>query len=395
MLGNGFFTTFISAYLHLEGHPSIVIGLIQGAYYAGFLVAALKIEPLIQRIRHIRAFSFFASILTAATLMQGLFDEPWMWVVLRFIAGVCIASLYVVIESWLLITTNIEKRGVVLGIYMIFLYASQAIAQFIMDYLELTDLTPYLVTGILCSLSILPVSFTRTVVPDLPKHQVKNMRALLKVSPFGFAGCFLSGIVLGSIYSFMPIYAQDKHLLISYVMSVTLIGGFLLQWPFGYLSDIFDRRKTLLLVIAFTALVSGGMIFAIETTWVVFVLLFLLGGATFTIYPVSTTQVCDRCQPHDITKVTGVLLFVYSFGAVIGPLMTPLFLHYFELSGLFIQIFIASLFLLTIGTYSLIRYKGVPKDKQKSFMPISGQTPLNYELDPRKDNKGDAPHDKV
>ena len=384
MLGNGFFLTFISAYLHLEGESPLMIGLVQGAYYAGFLVAALKIEGLIQRIRHIRAFSFFASILTVVTLMQGLGEEPWMWMVLRFVAGICIASLYVVIESWLLITTKSEKRGVVLGIYMIFLYASQAAAQFIIDFLDLTSETPYLITAILCALSVLPVTFTRTVVPELPEHRIESTFALLKISPFGFGGCFLSGIILGAIYSFMPIYAQDNQLMVSQVMSMTLVGGFLLQWPFGYLSDLFDRRKTLLLIIGFTAIVSGIMMFSIHSTGLIFLLIFLLGGATFTIYPVSTTQVCDRCQAQDITKVTGVLLFVYSFGAVIGPLITPFFLHYFKLEGLFIQIFTVSFVLFFIGLYTLFRYKGVPKEKQNPFFPISAQTPLNYELDPRK-----------
>lgn len=384
MLGNGFFLTFISAYLHLEGQSAMTVGFVQGAYYAGFLVAALKIEGLIQRIRHIRAFSFFASIVTIVTLMQGLSDDPYVWMGLRFIAGICIASLYVVIESWLLITTKSERRGVVLGIYMIFLYASQAAAQFIIDYLDLMSETPYLVTAILCALSILPVTFTRTVVPELPEHRIQSTFALLKISPFGFGGCFLSGIVLGAIYSFMPIYAQDQQLRVSQVMSMTLVGGFLLQWPFGHLSDLFDRRKTLLLIIGFTAVVSGIMMFPIHSSWLVFLLIFLLGGATFTIYPVSTTQVCDRCQAQDITKVTGVLLFVYSFGAVIGPLMTPFFLHWFQLGGLFIQIFIVSFLLFLIGLYTLFRYKAVPKEQQNPFFPISAQTPLNYELDPRK-----------
>jgi MFS family permease len=389
MLGSGFFVTFVSAYLHFSHHSSMMIGVVQGAYYAGFLVAALKIEGLIQRIRHIRAFSFFASILTVATLLQALFLEAWMWVILRFIAGICIAALYIVIESWLLITTKKEQRGVVLGIYMIFLYASQSAAQFIMDFVVFTDMTPYLVTAILSALSILPVSFTYTAVPDLPQNQIKNLMVLLKVSPLGFGGCFISGVVLAAIYAFLPIYAQDKHLMISHVMSVTLVGGFLLQWPFGHLSDIFDRRKTLLLIMGFTAVVSALMIFPFQSHWMIFFLLFLLGGATFTIYPVSTTQVCDRFQSHDITKVTGALLFVYSFGAVIGPLMTPLFLRYFALNGLFIQIFMGSLFLLLVGIYAGLRYKPIPKEDQNLFMPLSGQTPLNYELDPRRDGKQD------
>ena len=119
MLSNGFFLTFVSAKLHVDNYTPFQIGAIQGSYYAGFLIAALKSEKLIQRIKHIRAFSFFASIATATTLLTVFAHHISIWIVMRFIMGVCIAALYVVIESWLLILSSKKNRGLILATYMI------------------------------------------------------------------------------------------------------------------------------------------------------------------------------------------------------------------------------------------------------------------------------------
>ena len=116
MFGSGFLQTFISARLHLDGQSASLIGFVQGAFYLGYLVAVLKIEHLIGRIRHIRAFSFFVSIATVIILLQGLVLSPYAWILIRIINGVCIASLYVVVESWLLIAAPDSHRGAVLAI---------------------------------------------------------------------------------------------------------------------------------------------------------------------------------------------------------------------------------------------------------------------------------------
>ena len=49
-----------------------------------------------------------------------------------------------------------------------------------------------------------------------------------------------------------PIFARDIGLSvvrISQVMGLTILGGLVLQWPIGHLSDIFNRRKVIVCVV--------------------------------------------------------------------------------------------------------------------------------------------------
>ncbi len=383
MLGGGFFTTFVSLRLHMAKYDATVIGVVQAAYYAGFLIGALKIENLIKRIRHIRAYAFFACLCTAIVLFQGIYINPVAWVIERFIQGLCIASLYVVIESWLLIIAPDDSRGKLLALYMIALYAAQAVSQFFVDALDMRSLTPYLVVGILGSLSMMPVTFTRTQIPDLPDTDTKGLFHVFKRSPFGCLGCMISGIIISSIYSFLPPYADELHISVALSMSLAIAGGFILQWPLGYLSDVFDRRKILFLISVLTIAPCAGIVFFKMQAGIIYALVFFLGGFTFTLYPLSITHVTDRFQSSDMTSVTAVLLFAYSIGAVVGPLLAPIFIDSLPPNGLFVFIGALGALLSAMGCYSLIRYKPVPKLKQGDFMPMSGQSPLGPELDPR------------
>ena len=387
MLGGGFFTTFVSLRLNADGSDATIIGLVQAAYYAGFMLGALKIEKLIRRIRHIRAYAFFACLSTATVLFQGVYLNPAVWMLERFIGGLCVASLYVVIESWLLIIAPDGTKGKLLALYMVALYAAQALSQFFVDILDMKSLTPFLITGILGSLSMMPVTFTRTQVPDLPETDIKHFFHVFKRSPFGSLGCGIAGMILSAIYSFMPPYAIQTHVSVSLIMSLTIAGGFFLQWPIGYLSDIFDRRSILFLVSVATIIPCIGIAFFTKQALIVYAFSFLLGGLSFALYPLCITHVSDRFQLNDLTAITAVLLFAYSIGSVIGPLVAPFVIDAIVPQGLFIFIALMAAILSAMGCFSLVKFKPVPKKKQGDFVPMSGQSPLGSELNPRSEDQ--------
>lgn len=384
MLSNGFFLTYVSAILRIENYAPFEIGMIQGSYYFGFLIAALKSEKLIQRIRHIRAFSFFASIATATTLLTVFANHLLIWMLMRLIMGICIAALYVVIESWLLIFSDKKNRGLILAIYMIGLYLSQSASQFIINLIQIESMMAYIVAGMLAALSILPVTFTRTTIPEIEAPPATAIFNFLIISPLGTIGAILSGMMLGSFYTFGPNFAQAYNFSIAYLMSITIAGGFLLQYPIGHLSDLFDRRRVVLFVGLMALLMSAAVIIVVKNILLVLAFSFVLGGFIFTIYPLSIAQVVDRTHSGAITTVAGVMLFAYSIGAVIGPLICPVFIALFN-SEIGLYYFMGfNAFALTLVAIIVMCVKlPIPKKKQQTFVAIPPQSPVVNDLDPR------------
>lgn len=383
MLGNGFFLSFTSLRLDALGFDEWIVGLVHSAYYLGMLIGAARAEGVINRVGHIRGYAAYAAIGTICLMLQGLTPHPAAWVLIRMMMGFCLAVYYIVVESWFLSQATPTTRGVILSLYMITLYLSQAVSQFIINLIDIDSAQPFLVAGLLGAASAVPLTLTRSPSPHLHEPSGHSLKSLFEQSRFGFSGCLISGIILSSIYSFAPLFAKTNDLSVSSVMSICIFGGVLLQWPVGKLSDIFDRRRTLFIVTLATALESILIIFIEPQEGWVYFHLFIIGGLVFTLYPLSITEVCDRLQPNDITKATGMLLLTYGIGAVAGPLIAPACINLIPTYGLFLFTLVNSAVLGCLGIRSFIYSKPVPEDLQGEFVPLPRLTPVAYELDPR------------
>lgn len=126
-LANGFFGTFISLRVALEGFDTTLAGLVLSSFFAGFTVGAVRSGRIIERIGHIRAYAAFAGLVVAATAAMPLLVAPLPWLVLRTIVGFGCAGIFVTTESWLNAKAQPSERG--LGGYSLLL-ASQGVQKF-------------------------------------------------------------------------------------------------------------------------------------------------------------------------------------------------------------------------------------------------------------------------
>jgi len=380
------FISFISVHLEAVGVSKTIIGIIHSSFYAGFLLGSIYADRVIKRVGYIRSFAALASLYAGTVLCQGMVEQHIVWILARFIGGFCVAALYVIIESWLLIQSEVHNRGKVLAIYMITMYAGQAFSQLLMQIFPPLSILPYLLTGVIAAMSVLPVSLMRIQSPEASDdHGVKiKVLTIYKKAPFGFLGCFIAGCILSSIYSFIPNFAYDMKFSVAIIMFLTIGGGFILQWPIGHLSDLLDRRKVLLGVTFLILVPSIFVFFLASYMHFVFICSFLLGGLCFTLYPLSITQVCDRFESHQISYVIGMLSLVFGIGAILGPIVSSLFMTAFTAKAVYLYIGgVASIFGLSGVFFIYKRPKPTPEAEKSDYVTLSISSPVAAELDPR------------
>src|SRR3546814_1054866 len=78
------------------------------------------------------AFAAFVALLSASTLAYALVRHPLPWGALRLIDGICVAGVFVCLESWLGDRAEAGTRGTILASYMVALYSGQAIGQLLL-----------------------------------------------------------------------------------------------------------------------------------------------------------------------------------------------------------------------------------------------------------------------
>lgn len=323
-IGNGFISSLTALRLDAAGVSGTVIGLISSAYFVGLTLGAMLSDRLMARIGHIRAYSVFASLTAITFLLQGMIFDPWAWLFFRLINGWAIVGIFLVVESWLLLASNPKTRGRLLAIYMIVFYGSGMFGQ-----LELGTFTskgpeiPFMVAAMLSSLSVLPMAIFPRISPEIGRIAPMTPRDLLQMTPTGVVGCLGSGITIAAIYTLLPIYLQRIGLEVSqigHMMANVIFGAMVLQYPVGRWSDHHDRQSVLIWLCAFCAGISVLILLFSGSPILLAVLLFLLGGGVFAVYPVAVSHSTDTAAPGELVRMIQGLLLINSIGSAVSPL---------------------------------------------------------------------------
>ena len=198
MAGSGFVATLIALRLQEAGASPVTIGWMGTAYFIGLGLGSLLAFTLVGRVGHIRAFATFVSLFSASMLAYALHRHPAFWAGLRLLDGLCMAGIFVCLESWLNDRAPATGRGGVLAIYMIALYVGQAVGQPILMLATSQPLLPLVAGSLLMSLAVLPIALTRMPAPPLPTGGAMLLGALDEASPRGVAGALATGVKLGA-----------------------------------------------------------------------------------------------------------------------------------------------------------------------------------------------------
>ncbi|MDD7805595.1 MAG: MFS transporter [Endozoicomonas sp. (ex Botrylloides leachii)] len=387
-LGSGYLMTLVPLRIsHLE-YSNMFSGLIGSAYYLGLFAGSFRSEKLVSRVGFIRSFSGFMAILCCSVLLMAVFTDIYSWILLRFINGVTVAGIFVALESWLLRESDSKNRGRILSFYMVSLYGAHALGQLFVGILDSDTLLPFIVIGALLSLSIFPPATTRSPTPELSeKPSALHLKALFSLTPSGATGCFAGGLVLGALYAILPIYllrTYTDNTDISILLSITMAGGMILQYPIGHLSDFFDRRKVLIAVsLAGVACCLAYMLIE-NNFWLQLVILFFIGGATFTLYPLSISHGCDHMLPEDIVAGTQGLLLFYSVGACLGPLLGSLLTRLMA-DGLMLFFVLVMGGLACFFMWRLFDRPAIYSSDEQPFIAMPRTTAVVAQLDPRSE----------
>lgn len=395
LVGMGALGTLLGVRAGIEQFGPPVTGVVMAAYFLGFIVGNYLCPPLIHRVGHIRAYAAMAAIVTAVALSHALVVHPLAWFVLRVVNGACMMGLYMVVESWLNAITPNERRGQVFAVYMATTLVAMAAGQYLILVGEITSMMPFALAAIFLSLGLVPVALTRIGQPVPVEVPRLSLHTLFAVAPLGAVGALFAGLATGAFWGMGPLFAHRIGLPptgVALFMSAAILGGALLQWPIGRLSDNSDRRRVLAVVClgaVVAALATYGFILAIPD--VLYVSAFIYGGFAFTVYSLSVAHTNDHLDREQALEATRSLLLLHGIGAVIGPALAGVLMEWLGAGSLLLYF---ATVLALLGLYAVFRMRNrLPIIPAEPFKPMTGETSrVVLEMDPRvEDSRAETP----
>lgn len=331
--GNGLAGTLIALRGAEEGMSATVIGLVGTGYYLGFMAGCWMTPKLLQAAGHIRAFSAIAAIAACTSLAMVLVIDSWAWFFLRAISGLCFASLFANIESWINASVSNASRARSLTIYRFVDLGAVTVSQYMLPVFGVDGYLVFSVMTMLIMLSVVPVSLADRSNPAPPAPFSFSPRRVIEISPLAVAGAVTVGLSGASFRSIGPLYAaglgMDVNTVASF-MSAGIVGGIVLQYPLGYFSDMVDRRVVLLISAA------GGIASSLFLVFVArgdvplnLIGIFVFGAFVLPVYSLACAHANDRAKPGEYVQIAAGMLFFWAISASIGPLIASMLIDRF------------------------------------------------------------------
>jgi MFS family permease len=389
MTGYGLSNILLPVRMQSDGVSLDNIGLVLSMLSVGFLIGAIYSRKLLQRVGHIRIFAMCGSLTSVAILLSGLYPDPLILAGMRIITGFCMACANATLDSWLSYSATEKNRGRILSINQMVLMSALFSGQFLLSVAPVDEMTLFVLSGVLFSLSITPIVISKQLGPHIEDSQGMSLLTILNLSPLGAVSCFYCGLIYAALLNMLPIYASDngiEGLNLSIFMGAAISGAIILQFPIAYLSDHFDRRKIMSVMIL--TIILTALLIPILITLAMFNLsllaLAVLTGMTACLYPMSMSETFDKVLKEQILAAMSSLLVIYALGSILGPYLASVVMKLFGSNALFTLMAIIASTLLLFIIIRMQQRSALPYDEQESFFM---QTPSGAvsELDPRTD----------
>ena len=395
MLAYGYQNALLGVRAVIEDFSLASTGFMMSGYFVGYFIGARTIPSVISGVGHIRVFAAFASVASLAILVHSIFINPLTWFILRVITGYSMVSIYTIAESWLNDRSSNKNRGKVLSIYMIILYGSMGLGMFMLNFSSPEKFQPFILISVLMSAALLPILLTKRKPPQFKKIQSMSLRDLYNSSPLGMVSAVLYGIVQSALFTLLAVYAAAMNFSIFDISLVTFllaISGAVSQYPVGYISDKFDRRKVIIYstfgaaIFAFLAIFSVGTMYLPEglgssKLWF-YILLILFSVCSLPMFSLILAHTNDFITRDKFVAAGAGLQFAFGLGAISGPFLCSLLMGLVGNNGFFVFLIF---FHCVIGFYGIHRMKVRPSednpDSQFVAVPTT-ITPVGLELNP-------------
>ncbi len=389
IVGTGLMFAAIGAQASSANFSSLVTGLVMSAYFAGAIYGTYACPHIIRKVGFIRAFAAMASVASTLPLLHALWINPWFWGGLRFVTGLCLVGLYLVVESWLNVLAPQDKRGKVFAIYLVVNMVALAVGQWLILVGDRNGFVPFVLVSVLFSFALLPITLTPVDQPVITEAPKFSLIELFSISPIGTIGALVSGLLSGPLLGLGHVFGAGVGFSdagIATFMAATILGGAAFQWPVGHFSDRHDRRLVLLWVAISCATVAGvGFILARDYEASLIALGVVFGGLAFTVYGISVAHVNDLVDRAKVLQVTGGLLLLNGIGATIGPTLAGGMMDVFGPEALMLY-FSCVLAALAVFTWHYKRKyplnRGEPSEKA-GFVMANASTQAVLPMDPR------------
>lgn len=212
-------------------------------------------------------------------------------------------------------------------------------------------------SALLSALAALPLLLGRLFAPRFERTEQGSLLRTIRLAPAAMFATAVCGVSIFGIQSFITVYGISNGLTLvdaSLLLTAFMFGCIVLEMPFGWISDLFDRRYVMIILVLLSLIAAVYLPIAIYDPWSARVLLFCWGGVIGGLYSICLALVAERFTGPDLVAANGALSVMDASGGMVGILAIGVAMDLFDMDGLpYVIMFAGVLYF----SFALTRYR--------------------------------------
>jgi len=333
MIAQGLMAAFLPLYSTRIFDSPLFTGGLYSAYFMGVFLGSFKIEKWLDSVSIERLTPALLAMLVFLSACAALMHTPVVWILVRFVVGVCTGGSFIIVELYAL-TAQESQRRLALSMYFFTLYGGMTIGAALLNlyspsttidaesagYYFLTCILFQALAVVCCAfMKRWPVSSVSVLNDPIKKTVLKLKKPMVTVC--------VGGALVGSATAHVAGFARAMQYSMqstSIFVCLAIVGGALMCMPATWLANRQgDMRAAFIMSVVGVVCDSMMSVFEFSESGPVFLVALVAVGSGMPLYMLGLSRASlDSRSTSEFVRFASILGVSFSAGAIIGPILT-------------------------------------------------------------------------
>ena len=308
--------------LQTWGTSTSVIGFAASMTGLATVVITPFFSKLINRFGQMGIMRFCLVVLPIAIALLPVFQNIYIWFLLRFIIGVVATGVWLLSEVWINALAEDQHRGKIIALYSSLISLGLIVGVLISSLIPIETGGGFYVSAGIAVICAIPL-WKMDDLPDFDAVEDISFYRYLVTAPGLMGSSWMMGFLYAATAALLPIFAlpfvEGDYAQSSRTVAWLASGELTLPLFVGWLADRYDKTRLMIYIscVSVIALAILPVIFDIPVMR--FLFLFIIGGSIMSFYSLGLTLLGQEFKGKVLASANASFIFFLSLGEILGP----------------------------------------------------------------------------
>jgi len=308
--------------LQTWGISASVIGFAASMTGLATVVITPFFSKLINRFGQMGIMRFCLVVLPIAIAFLPIFQNIYLWFLLRFIIGVAATGVWLLSEVWINALAEDQHRGKIIALYSSLISLGLIVGVLISSLIPIETGGGFFVSAGIAIISAIPL-WNMEDLPDFDVVEDISFYRYMVTAPGLMGSSWIMGFLYAATAALLPIFAlpfvENDYAQSSRTVAWLASGELVMPLFVGWLADRYDKTRLMIYISCVSVITLAILPVIFDIAVMRFLFLFIVGGSIMSFYTLGLTLLGQEYKGKVLASANASFIFFLSLGEILGP----------------------------------------------------------------------------